>query len=136
MAGMNAPGDDCPAGAVVISMSAGSSYAGSARPGFGINVVSTDSRTCAFNVGPRYLTVTVRSGGVRAWGSGDCVRGGGTQVVHLSRGVPIHRTITWDRKLSSPGCHLRDSTAQPGTYTAVATDAGVHSQTLVFILRP
>jgi len=135
MAGMNAPGDDCPADDVVISMSAGSSYAGSARPQFGINVVSTDSRTCAFNVGPRYLTVTVRSGGVRAWGSGDCVRGGGTQVVHLSRGVPTHRTITWDRILSTPGCRPRGSTAQPGTYTAVATDAGLHTQTLVFILR-
>jgi hypothetical protein len=135
MAGMNAPGDDCPAADVVISMSAGNSFAGSARPEFGINVVSTDSRACAFNVGPRYLTVTVRSGGVRAWGSGDCVHGGGTQVVHLSRGVPIHRTITWDRKLSAPGCHLQGSVAQPGTYTAVATDASLHSQTAVFVLR-
>lgn len=135
MAGMNAPGDDCPAGDVVISMSAGSSYAAPARPQFGINVVSTDSRTCAFNVGPRYLTVTVRSGGVRAWGSGDCVRGGGTQVVHLSRGVPIHRTITWDRMLSAPGCRMRGSAAQPGTYTAVATDSRLHTQTLVFVLR-
>ncbi|HEY2578161.1 MAG TPA: hypothetical protein VGI74_17805 [Streptosporangiaceae bacterium] len=132
---MNAPGDDCPAGDVVISMSAGSSYAGAARPEFGINVVSTDSRACAFNVGPRYLTVTVKSGGVREWGSGDCVRGGGTQVVNLNRGVPIHRAITWDRWLSAPGCHLRGGTAQPGTYTAIATDAGPHSQTLVFTLR-
>jgi hypothetical protein len=133
---MNAPGDDCPLGAVVISLSAGNSYTGTARPEFGINVVSTASRTCAFNVGPRYLTVTVASGGVREWGSADCVRGGGSQVVNLGRGVPIHRTITWDRQLSAPGCHTQPTAALPGTYTATAADAGVHTQTVVFVLRP
>jgi hypothetical protein len=135
-AGLNAPGDDCPAGAVVVSLAAsGDSFAGAARPEFTITVVSTTSRICQFNVGSRYLTLVIESGGVREWGSGDCVKGGGTRVAMLARGVPVQRRLGWNRTLSSPGCRLPATPAGPGTYTATASDAGVHSRTVVFLLR-
>lgn len=134
--GTNAPGDDCPSGDVVLSLTAnGDSYGTTARPVFTVNVVSTDGQTCAFNVGARYLTLVVSSGGVRIWGSGDCaVHGSQSQVAMLARGVPVRRTITWGRTISSRGCHLPFPAARPGTYTAAAFDAGVHSRTVVFQL--
>ncbi len=120
---------------MVISLTARSDdYDATARPEFGIDVVSTDGRTCTFNVGAKYLTLVIESGGVRAWGSADCVRGAGTQVTKLARGVPIQRSISWDRMLSSPGCRLPRTAARPGTYTVTASDAGARSHTLVFVL--
>jgi hypothetical protein len=135
-AGVNAPGDDCPPGDVVVSLAAsGNTFGADARPHFTITVVSTAGRACQANVGPRYLTLVIESGGVREWGSGDCVKGGGTQVKMLARGVPVQRRLTWNRTLSSPGCRLPASTARPGTYTATASDAGAHSHTVVFLLH-
>lgn len=134
--GRNTLGDDCPSADVVISLSANSnSYAPGARPRFTMSVVSTSGRRCAFNVGSRHLALVIHSGSVRVWGSADCIHGGSTKVAMLSRGVPVLRRITWDRTLSSPGCRLPRTAAQPGTYTVTASDAGVHSHTLVFVLR-
>lgn len=134
--GINAPGDDCPAGDVVLSLAAsGSTFATAVRPRLTISVVSTASQVCRFNVGRRYLTVVIESGKSRVWGSGDCVRGGGTQVAMLARGVPVRRTLTWNRTRSAPGCHLPATAARPGTYTATASDAGVHSHTVKLQLR-
>jgi hypothetical protein len=133
--GLNAPGDDCPSGDVVISLTAdGDYFGGAARPEFTVSVVSTSGQACAFNVGARYLTLVVESGGVREWGSADCYRGAGVKVATLSRGVPVQQKITWNRELSSPGCRLPLAAAQPGTYTATASDAGVNSHTVVFTL--
>lgn len=129
------PGDDCPANDIVISLTGGDDFSATAHPSFGVSVVSTDGSSCAYNVGPRYLTLTIESGGVRAWGSSDCARGGGTQVVNLTRGVPTQRTITWDRQITAPGCHTLSRSAQPGTYTVTASDAGTHSRTLVIVLH-
>jgi hypothetical protein len=134
--GVNAPGDDCPARDIVVSLVAsGDTFNAAARPVFTITVVSTAGRDCRFNIGPRYLTLVIESGGVREWGSGDCVRGGGTQVTMLARGVPVQRRISWNRTLSAPGCRLLATAAQPGYYTATASDAGVRSRTVVFVLR-
>ncbi|HEY3733121.1 MAG TPA: hypothetical protein VGL63_04325 [Streptosporangiaceae bacterium] len=113
----------------------GDSFGATARPGFGIDVVSTDRATCTLNLGTKHLTLVISSGGVRAWGSGDCAAGAGSAVTKLPRGVPAQRSITWHRVLSSPGCKTAHTAARPGTYTAVAYDGSLHSQTLVFVLR-
>jgi hypothetical protein len=134
--GGTALGDDCPSADVVVSLTAnGNSYAPAARPKFTVTVVSTDGRRCAFNIGPRYLALVIHSGSVRAWGSGDCVHGSGTQVAMLRRGVPVQQKITWNRTLSAPGCRPPHRPAQPGTYTVTASGSGVRSHTLVFVLR-
>jgi hypothetical protein len=133
--GINAPGDDCPGHDVVISLTAnGDSFGASGRPEFTVNVVSTAGMTCAFNIGAKYLTLVIESGGVREWGSADCYHGAGIQVAMLHRGVPVRRRFSWDRMLSSPGCRLAPTPARPGTYTATGSDAGVHSRTVVFTL--
>jgi hypothetical protein len=134
--GGTALGDDCPTADVVVSLTANrTSYSPTAHPKFTVTVVSTSGRRCAFNIGPRYLALVIHSGSVRAWGSADCVHGSGTQVAMLRRGVPIQQKLTWDRTLSAPGCRPPHTAAQPGTYTVSAADSGIHSHTLVFVLR-
>ena len=129
-------GDDCPSADVAVILSAnGDSYAPGDRPRFTMSVVSTSGRRCAFNLGPRYLTVVIRSGSVRVWGSADCLHGSGTQVAMLRRGVPVRRKLTWDRTLSAARCRLTHTAARPGAYTATASDSGVHSRMVVFDLR-
>jgi hypothetical protein len=134
--GRTALGDDCPTSDVVVSLTASrNSYPSAVRPKFTVTVVSTAGRRCAFNIGPRYLTLVIHSGSVRAWGSADCVHGSGTQVTMLRRGVPVQQKITWNRTLSARGCRPPHSAARPGTYTVAASDSGIRSRTLVFVLR-
>jgi hypothetical protein len=49
--------------------------------------------------------------------------------------VPYQRVISWDRMLSSPGCRMARTAAQPGTYTAEVSEGTMHSSTVVFVLR-
>ena len=63
-AGTQSPGGDCQAADVVLTLTASSnSYGRAARPEFDLDVVSTASRTCTFNVGTRHLTVLVGRAG-------------------------------------------------------------------------
>jgi hypothetical protein len=130
-------GSGCPAGAVVITMTASSnSYGARARPEFSVDLVSTDSRTCTLNTGSRHLAVVIESGGVRVWGSADCAgKSGASVTTKLKRGVPLQLRFTWDRLLSAPGCRGAQTPARPGTYTVTVSDGPLRSRTLAFVLR-
>ena len=136
-AGTQSPGGGCQAADVVLTLTASSnSYGRAARPEFDLDVVSTASRTCTFNVGTRHLTVLIESGGVRVWNSADCAgKSGASSVAKLKRGVPLQLQVSWDRLLSSPGCRMPRAAARPGTYTVTASAGQLHSHTLVFVLR-
>jgi hypothetical protein len=130
-------GSGCPAGDVVITMTASSnSYGARARPELSVDLVSTDSRTCTLNTGSRHLAVVIESGGVRVWGSADCGgKSGASVTTKLKRGVPVQLRFSWDRLLSAPGCRGARSPARPGTYTVTASDGALRSRTLAFVLR-
>jgi len=130
----------CPPGDVVVRLfPSQGSYGSHALPEFDVDMVSTAPRSCAVNVGARYLWLVVRSGGIaRVWNSAGCAMGTGSRVVWLARGVPLIRHVTWDRKTSSPGCRQARAVVRPGTYTATATAvvSGVRrsSDTKIFVL--
>jgi hypothetical protein len=136
-AGTHSPGGDCQAADVVLTLTESSnSYGPAARPQFGIDVVSTASQTCRFDVGTRHLTLLIESGGVRVWNSADCAgTSGASSVAKLKRGVPQQLQVTWGRRLSSPGCKMPRAAARPGAYTVRASAGHLHSHTLVFDLR-
>jgi hypothetical protein len=136
-AGTHPHGGDCQPADVVLTLTASSnSYGPAARPQFSIDVVSTASRTCTFNVGTRYLTVLIESGGVRVWNSADCAgKSGASSAARLKRGVPLQLQVPWDRRLSSRGCKMPRAAARPGAYTVTASAGHLHSHTLVFVLR-
>jgi hypothetical protein len=114
------------------------SYGPREHPQFDVYVVSIAKRDCSFNVGPRYLSVVIKSGGItRIWSSANCVTGSGSDFVALSTGVPSVLHFSWNRKASSPGCQASHTAVRPGTYTATvaAPRDRLASQGIVFILN-
>jgi hypothetical protein len=136
-AGAHSHGGDCQSADVVLTLTASSnSYGAAGRPEFGVDVVSTAPHTCKFNVGTRHVTLLIKSGGVRVWNSADCAgKSGASSVAKLKRGVPLQLQMTWNRRLSSPGCQMPQAEARPGAYTVTAFAGDLHSHTLVFDLR-
>jgi hypothetical protein len=129
-------GDGCPAGGVVINLTAaGQSYGSGVQPEFDVTVVSTAAHTCAFDIGAKDVRVVIKSGPARIWASSDCPPGVGSRITKLARGVPAMLHLTWDRKTSVPGCGQAGIVARPGTYTATVYSGQLRSNTLVFVLR-
>jgi len=104
-------------------------------PRFTADVVNTGHTTCTFDAGDRSLRLVIKSGHVRVWSPADCARGAATHVLHLQRGVPLVKHISWDRRRSAPGCQRARLAAAPGTYTATLTAGTARSKTVVFVLR-
>ncbi|MCW2899759.1 MAG: hypothetical protein JWO67_2024 [Streptosporangiaceae bacterium] len=130
------PGDACPPGDVVVNLSSkASDYRGSAEPQFVLSVVNTGKHACTFGVGPKELELRITSGPDRVWSSAHCVRGDGSAIRLLKRGIPYAATITWDRRRSTGGCGGARSPARPGTYVAAVKADNVKAEREVFRLR-
>ena len=110
------------------------SYKAGQLPAFEVYAVSTASRACSFDVSPAKLHVLVMSSGRVIWDSADCTRGEPHRVAELSRGVPAHGSVTWNRTISLPGCVTLASSARPGNYQVQARDATVASPVRTFKL--
>jgi hypothetical protein len=135
MASARGPGGGCLPSAVVLSLfSSRSEYYAGQDPVFDLYAVSTGSGTCHFDTSPAKLHVVVMSGGRIIWDSADCADGGADQVAHLSRGVPAHESVTWNRSISLPGCVTLASAPRLGTYQVQARSGTVASPVLTFKL--
>jgi hypothetical protein len=135
--GAAAPGSAraCKPGDVVLSLFASQdSYATGQLPEFDVDVVSTSARTCAFNVGPRFLALVITAGGKRIWSSADCVAGRGSLLTDLARGVPTVLPLSWDRETSAPGCGPTSRQVTTGSFAAAASDGGLASNSVTFRL--
>jgi hypothetical protein len=120
---------------VVLSLfSSQDSYGRGQLPEFDVDVVSTSAPTCAFNVGPRFLTLVITAGGKRIWSSADCVAGPGSLLTNLARGVPTVVPLSWDRETSAPGCRVTSRQVTPGSFAAAASDGDLASNPLTFTL--
>jgi len=126
----------CPAGAVVLSLfDSQAIYTRRQTPEFEVDVVSTASRSCSFNIGARYLVLAITAGSKDIWTSADCAEGQASLVTTLRRGVPTVVPITWNGQHSGPGCPVPGAPAAAGTYTATASDGGHGSNSLSFGIR-
>jgi hypothetical protein len=83
-------------------------------------VVSTQTATCSFNVGPKFLRLIVSKDRAPVWSSADCASGSGVLVSALRRGFPTTVPFSWNLETSAPGCPRPAAHVPPGTYTAVA----------------
>jgi hypothetical protein len=111
------------------------SYPARARPAFEVDVVSTATKPCTFNVGAAHLALVIKAGGVRVWSSADCAKGRKSLVTDLVKGVPTVLPMSWNRKTSSPDCKLATSAVPAGTYSATASNGQLSSNTEIFRLR-
>jgi len=129
------PARACKAGNVVISLVvAQDSYGKGQLPEFDVEVVSTGTRTCGFNVGARRLSVVVRTHGKQLWASADCAAGGTRLTTDLARGVPVIVPVSWNRQTSAAACQGDGKQAPAGSYTASASDGGAASNQVRFSL--
>ena len=101
---------------------------------FVVGAVSTRSRPCRMNLGSKFTSVVVDSGGTPLWDSSSCLRGTGSQVVMVRRGGPAYLPVTWDRRTSLSGCPRQGNAIAAGTYTATAFYGQLHSKTVTFVL--
>lgn len=109
-------------------------YASGQSPQFQIDVVSTASQSCLFDIGAKHVVLEVLAGRKVVWTSAQCAEGTASLIATLHRGVPTIVPMTWDGRRSSPGCPVPGSAARRGTYTAVATDAKLKSNAITFRL--
>ena len=125
----------CQPGEVVLSLfSSQDSYGRGQLPEFDVDVVSTAARTCAFNVGPKFLALVITARGKRIWSSADCVAGQGSLLTDLARGVPTVLPLSWDRETSAPGCKAASRQVAAGSFAAAASDGGLASNSVTFTL--
>jgi hypothetical protein len=123
----------CRPGSVVLSLfTSQDRYGPGQLPVFDVDVVSTSARTCAFNLGPKFLVLVITSGGARIWSSADCVAGPGSLVTDLVRGVPAVLPVSWGRQISAPGCAAAATPAPGGSYVATARHGRLVSKKVVF----
>jgi hypothetical protein len=134
----SAPGPTraCKPGDVVLTLfSSQDSYGLGQLPEFNVNVVSTSARTCAFNIGPKFLALVITAGRKRIWSSADCVAGRGSALTDLARGVPTVLPVSWARETSAPGCTVTSRPVPAGSFTAAASDGGLASNPVTFKLN-
>lgn len=110
------------------------SYGSGQAVTFMVRAVHTGTRPCPINLGSRFVSVVVASGGTPLWDSSSCLRGTGSRVVTMRRGVPVLLRVTWDRRTSLSGCAGQGRAVRAGTYTAAAFDGQVRSQSTSFVL--
>jgi hypothetical protein len=125
----------CAGGAVLLTIrSARHRYGPGAEVTFVVGAVSTRSRPCRVDLGPKFTSVVVASGDAPLWDSSSCLRGTGSQVVMVRRGAPAFLKVTWDRRTSMSGCPGRGTAVTPGSYTAAAFNGQLRSQATTFVL--
>jgi len=128
-----APGGQCPAGSVVLSLfTSRPSYLPGEYPEFQVYAVSTYAGSCEFN--PGQLQVDVMSQGRIIWDSADCSRGADAHVAKLARGVPAQAAVVWNRMITLPGCQVLAANARNGYYQVQARTSTVSSPIRYFKL--
>jgi ABC-type nickel/cobalt efflux system permease component RcnA len=125
----------CPAGTVVLSLfSSQGSYSTGQTPQFQIDVVSTGTDACTFDIGARHVVLQISQGKDLIWTSAQCAEGTASLIVTLHRGVPTIVPMTWDGRRSSAGCPVPGAAASKGSYTAQAVDGSLRSNSIAFRL--
>jgi hypothetical protein len=125
----------CATRAVLLTLrSARHRYGPGEQVTFVVGAVSTRSRPCRIDLGPRFTSVVVAFGGTPLWDSSSCLRGTGSRAVMLRRGAPAFLRVTWDRRTSLSGCPGRGTAVRAGTYTAAAFNGQRRSQATTFVL--
>ncbi|MFC7329277.1 hypothetical protein [Marinactinospora rubrisoli] len=113
------PGDPCRPQDVVVTVEADETdYAAGEEPRFTITAVNTGAQTCTVDVGRKNMELRITSGDDRIFSTADCVEGREADNEQLRRGVPVTRTVEWDRTRSWTDCREADVDARPGTYVA------------------
>ncbi len=125
----------CARGAVLLTLrSARHRYGPGEQVTFVVGAASAKIRPCRLDLGSRFTSVVVASGGTPLWNSSSCLRSTDSRAVMLRRGAPAFLRVTWDRRTSLSGCPGQGTAVAAGTYTAAAFNGQLRSQATTFAL--
>lgn len=110
------------------------SYAAGVTPVFTVTITNVSAASCTIDAGEAKRQVLVTSGADRIWASTDCPAEPAERLLLLPAGAQDSVAVTWARVRSAEGCGDGLPEPRPGTYTAVASVAGVSSTAAVFEL--
>jgi hypothetical protein len=129
------PARACRTGEVTLRLSSPQYwYQPGVTPRFMVSAVSGQARPCRFDMGTKSVAVVITAAGQRVWSSADCVSGGGSNVIVLTRGVPAVLRLSWDRRTSSPGCGGARQRVPAGEYQVAAVAGPIRSATQNVVL--
>lgn len=110
-------------------------YAAGENPQITLTIENTSDADCLRDIGSGANEIVVTSGGQHAWSSDDCDPSAASNEQILAAGARAQVTVTWERKLSAPGCAGDAPAAQAGAYAAEARNGDVVSQSVRFELQ-
>ena len=119
--------------AVTVETDSGSYDAGQG-PTITMMITNTSDEPCARDIGAAANEVKITSGGFDVWSSDDCASSEKEDIVEMPANESASVKISWDRKLSAPGCAGERSDAQPGAYQVVGRNGSVTSDEAGFVL--
>ena len=91
--------------------------------------------SCKRDVGPKANELSITSGGYHVWSSDDCNANDKSKVVVLKPGEKFAASITWDGRLTAPGCPDENGAeAKAGTYRVEGRNLKVTSEPTPFAL--
>jgi hypothetical protein len=85
------------------------------------------ARPCLVDGSDAVRQVLVRAGEETVWSSAHCATG--EKLLLMSRGDEVSATVRWDQHRSVEGCAPDQPLVPPGTYTVVASVAGIEGAT-------
>ncbi|MCX4741418.1 caspase family protein [Streptomyces antibioticus] len=118
--------------------SAANSFAANQRPVLRITVDNRTGADCSIDLGPGKTVVTITRAGddSRVYSTADCPEGSASQLVRVPAKGNAVRTVTWDRRPTSPSCGSASAApAGPGTYLAEAEPPGLAKAMTSFVLE-
>jgi hypothetical protein len=112
------------------------SYAPGALPTLTVSLVNNGTVDCLVDAGEAQREILIVSGEDRIWSTRDCAAEDTlARELLLVPGTPDVTTVQWARVRSAVGCPTDEVDAQPGTYSATLSLAGVTPPPAVFVLE-
>lgn len=100
-----------------------------------LDLTSSLSVACTWQVSPRSVVVRLSSGDDRIWSSQDCARAIPTEDVVVRRDTPATVAMTWNGRRSDDECSRNTAWALPGYYHVAAAAYGAAPTEVQFQLR-
>lgn len=109
-------------------------YPAGANPQITLTIINESGQDCLRDIGSGANEIVITSGGHHVWSSDDCDPSQASNEQVLPVDAQAQVTVSWERKLSAPGCTGEAADAQAGTYEVVARNGSVVSEPVRFVL--
>ena len=110
-------------------------YPAGTNPHITMTITSQSESDCVRDIGSSANEIKITSGGHPVWSSNDCDTSGASSKQVLTSGARAQVSLTWERKLSAPGCPSDAGDAAPGSYQVQGSNGEVVSDEVTFVLE-